>query len=107
MIVDFDTNLSEARFLFRKTDISKVETAHGKRWSICQVGLVRVENGFNIEQFSILLKSSKFTSYFTYRSFGENLVSVCRKYRIPLNHHNALSDALTYAELYKLYLNKL
>lgn len=30
------------------------ETAHGKRWSICQVGLVRVENGLitkDIEHF--------------------------------------------------------
>jgi hypothetical protein len=30
LIVDFDTNLSEARFLFRKTDISKVETLIGE-----------------------------------------------------------------------------
>ena len=30
LIVDFDTNLSEARFLFRKTDISKVEILIGE-----------------------------------------------------------------------------
>jgi DNA polymerase-3 subunit epsilon len=28
------------------------ETAHSKRWSICQVGLVRVEKGITMEQFS-------------------------------------------------------
>jgi DNA polymerase III subunit epsilon len=32
------------------------ETAHGKRWSICQVGLVRVENGITKEQISILVQ---------------------------------------------------
>ena len=29
------------------------ETAQGKRWSICQVGLVRVENQLFTEQLSI------------------------------------------------------
>lgn len=32
------------------------ETAQGKRWSICQVGLVRVENGMVKEKFSILVQ---------------------------------------------------
>jgi DNA polymerase-3 subunit epsilon len=32
------------------------ETAHGKRWSICQVGLVRVENSIITEQLSILIQ---------------------------------------------------
>ncbi len=32
------------------------ETAHGKRWSICQVGLVRVENGITKEQLSVLVQ---------------------------------------------------
>ncbi len=32
------------------------ETAQGKRWSICQVGLVRVENGIITEQLSILVQ---------------------------------------------------
>src|SRR5665647_921889 len=32
------------------------ETAQGKRWSICQVGLVRVENGIIKEQISILVQ---------------------------------------------------
>ncbi len=32
------------------------ETAHGKRWSICQVGLVRVENQIITKQFSLLVQ---------------------------------------------------
>ena len=32
------------------------ETAQGKRWSICQVGHVRVENGLVVDQFSSLVK---------------------------------------------------
>jgi DNA polymerase-3 subunit epsilon len=32
------------------------ETAQGKRWSICQVGLVRVENQIIKEQLSILVQ---------------------------------------------------
>lgn len=32
------------------------ETAHGKRWSICQVGLVRVEQGVVTQQLSILVQ---------------------------------------------------
>ena len=31
------------------------ETAQGKRWSICQVGLVRVENQIITEQFLVAL----------------------------------------------------
>jgi DNA polymerase III subunit epsilon len=32
------------------------ETAQGKRWSICQVGLVRVENQIFTDQLSILVQ---------------------------------------------------
>ncbi len=32
------------------------ETAQGKRWSICQVGLMRVENGVITEQLSLLVQ---------------------------------------------------
>ena len=32
------------------------ETAQGKRWSICQVGLVRIENQVTTEQLSILVQ---------------------------------------------------
>lgn len=33
--------------------------------------------------------------------------SICQEHRIPLNHHDALSDALACAELYKSYLSNL
>lgn len=32
------------------------ETAHGKRWSICQVGLVRVEHGLITNELSIIVQ---------------------------------------------------
>ena len=148
------------------------ETAHGKRWSICQVGLVRVENGEivqtinklicppdnyyfyrNIEihgitpdrtksapnfsalwndlmpfihgqtvvahngafDFSCLketldfysLPHPTFTQQCTYKIYKRNLASVCQEHRISLNHHDALSDALACAELYKRYLNRI
>ena len=148
------------------------ETAHGKRNSICQVGLVRVENGIVIDQLSILvqppdnfywdrfvnihgitpertasaptfdkiwhqvepfirnknviahngfgfdfqclsatleyygIETPEYTGNCTYRIFGENLASLCSKNKIPLNHHDALSDAMACAELYKLHLNE-
>jgi DNA polymerase-3 subunit epsilon len=31
------------------------ETAHGKRWSICQVGIVRVENGIIMQTINKLI----------------------------------------------------
>lgn len=148
------------------------ETAHGKRWSICQVGLVRVENGITKEKISVLVQPPdnfywnnfidihgitpeqtanaptfnkvwqqikpfiknqnvvahngfafdfhclnqtleyydiappEFTGHCTYRIFGDNLASLCRQYKIPLNHHEALSDAMACAELFKLHLQK-
>ena len=41
-----------------KTNFTAIdfETAHGKRWSICQVGLVRIENGNIVDQLSILVQ---------------------------------------------------
>jgi len=148
------------------------ETAQGYRWSICQVGLVRVEEGTITEKLSILvqppqnyywyknieihgitpqqtadapnfeeiwhqiepfikhqnvvahnafgfdfpclkqtlelygLPMPEFAGYCTYRIFGKRLSLLCQEYRIPLNHHDALSDALACAELYKIHLNK-
>lgn len=147
------------------------ETAQGKRTSICQVGLVRIENEIITEQLSILVQppdnyywnnfidihgitpeqtanaptfdkiwnqiepfiknqhvvahngfgfdfpclkqtleyynisNPAFTGNCTYRIFGDNLASLCEKYNISLNHHDALSDAMACAELYKLHLN--
>ncbi|WP_222536415.1 3'-5' exonuclease [Pedobacter polysacchareus] len=148
------------------------ETAHGKRWSICQVGLVRVENGIvketinrlvcppdniyfyrNIEVHGITPERTRRSPNFsavwreissfidgqtvvahngafdfsclaqtldyyqiaqpiyekqcTYKIYKQKLASLCQEYRIPLNHHDALSDALACAELYKMHLNKL
>lgn len=146
------------------------ETAQGKRWSICQVGLVRVENQIITDQLSILVQppgnyywnnfidihgiypeqtadaptfdkiwqqiepfiknqnvvahngfafdfhclkqtleyyeisSPAFTGHCTYKIYGDNLASLCRKYEISLNHHDALSDAKACAELFLIYL---
>ncbi|HEY5392284.1 MAG TPA: 3'-5' exonuclease [Hanamia sp.] len=148
------------------------ETAQGKRWSICQVGLVRVENGTIKNQLSVLVQPPDnyywnnfidihgitpkltrkaqtfdrvwqqiapfienqnvvahngfafdfhclkqtleyydmtvptYNGHCTYKIYGDNLASLCRQYNIPLNHHDALSDARACAELYKLHLNK-
>jgi hypothetical protein len=82
------------------------ETAHGERMSICLVGVARLENGITIEQFSVLVQIPKFIGHFTYRNFGENLVSLWLKYRIPLNYHEALIDAMACDDPFKLYLNK-
>lgn len=147
------------------------ETAQGKRWSICQVGLVRVENNVIKEQLSLLVQPPdnyywdnlidihgitpeqtvnaptfdliwkqispfiknqnivahngfsfdfhclnqaleyygvaipKYTGHCTYKIYGEKLDLLCSKYKIPLNHHDALSDALACAELFKMHLN--
>jgi DNA polymerase-3 subunit epsilon len=145
------------------------ETAHGKRWSICQVGLIRVENGLIKDQISLLVRppgnyyweslieihgitpehtaqaptfnkiwyqiepfikdqnvvahngfsfdfaclkqvldyynmeQTRFTGHCTYRLFGSNLASLCQQYKIPLQHHNALSDALACAKLFMIH----
>jgi DNA polymerase-3 subunit epsilon len=148
------------------------ETAHGELWSICQVGLVRVEDGIVKEKISVLVKPPnnfywssfinihgitpeqtanapifdkiwhriepfiknqhivahngfrfdfhclkqtleyyqvapvQFTGHCTYSIFGKNLASLCKQYKITLNHHDALSDAMACAELYLIYLKK-
>jgi len=158
------------------------ETAQGKRWSICQVGLVRVENQIIKEQLSILVQppdnyywnnfidihginpeqtadhginpeqtadaptfdkiwhqiepfiknqnvvahngfafdfhclkqtldfyeisTPEFTGHCTYKIYGDNLASLCRQYKIHLNHHDALSDAKACAELFLIHLKE-
>lgn len=42
-----------------------------------------------------------FEQHCTYKLYGENLADLCRKHKIKLNHHDALSDALACAELFK------
>jgi DNA polymerase-3 subunit epsilon len=144
------------------------ETAHGKRWSICQVGLVRVENDVITDEFSILVQPpnnfywdwfigihhitqemtrnaptfnqiwhlvepfiknqsvvahngfsfdfdvlAKTLEYYgltipeyekhcTYRIYNDNLFSLCQRFQIALNHHEALSDARACAKLFLL-----
>jgi DNA polymerase-3 subunit epsilon len=146
------------------------ETAHGKRWSICQVGLVRVENNVMTEKLSILVQPPdnfywnnfinihgitprktayahsfdyiwqqikpfiatqnvvahngfgfdfqclrqtlefyqiaipNFVGHCTYKIFKSNLASLCKTHNISLKHHDALSDAMACAELFKIYL---
>ncbi len=45
-----------------------------------------------------------YEKYCTYRIFNANLASLCKYYKIPLNHHDALSDAKACAELYLIHL---
>lgn len=145
------------------------ETAHAKRWSICQIGLVRIEDGevkarvnrlvcppenyyfyrntaihgiraehtFNAPAFSSVwneiapfiqnqtvvahngafdfsclsqtldyyrLPQPEYEKMCTYKIFKKDLATLCREHRIQLNHHDALSDALACAELYRIHL---
>lgn len=148
------------------------ETAQGYRWSICQVGIVRIEQGIITDEVNLLVKPpnnyywERFTDihgitpddtlyapnfseiwsqiepfiknqsvvahngfsfdfsvlqktleyyglevpmyekYCTYKIFKNNLASLCQQYAIPLNHHDALSDARACAKLFELYLEK-
>jgi DNA polymerase-3 subunit epsilon len=145
------------------------ETAQPNRWSICQVGIVRVEGGRVVDTVNRLIQppdnyywyrftgihgiSSRDTidapgfdavwpeitqyiqnqcvvahngsfdfgclkstlEYYrlgvpeyrqacTYKIYGKNLASLCDEHQIPLNHHDALSDAFACAELYVRHL---
>lgn len=146
------------------------ETATYERSSICQVGLVRFENGVIVKEFNSLIKPPgnlyydnlidvhgitpddtenaptfdqiwpeiieyiKFTDvvahngfsfdfqcldktlafyqlevpqYFkfcTYKIYKNNLAALAKTYGIPLNHHDALSDARACGELFILHL---
>ena len=149
------------------------ETAQGYRWSICQIGLVRVENGVIQDEVSVLVQPPDnyywdtfinihgitpdltrktqtfdkvwepiahfitgqnvvahngfsfdfqclkqtleyyrkpvpdYKAHCTYKIYGNNLASLCKQYQIPLNHHDALSDARACAELFKRHLDKI
>lgn len=148
------------------------ETAQGYRWSICQVGLVRVENGIIIQEVDLLvqppdnyywpnfteihgisardtknaptfnqvwhkilpfivnqnviahngfgfdfpvldktleyygLPTPDYNKFCTYKIYKSNLANLCQEHNIPLNHHDALSDARACAELYLRHLKK-
>lgn len=142
------------------------ETAHGKRWSICGVGLVQVKKGKIIKEIELLvqppdnryhpmniqihgitpehtatsptfdkiwkdiskyienqhvvahngfsfdfnclkqvleyynLPEPEYEKHDTYRLFGAKLNELCHQYKIPLQHHNALSDARACAMIF-------
>lgn len=142
------------------------ETATGNRNSICQVGLVRVENGTITKEINLLVQPpdnyywNRFTDihgisfsntlnmpsfamiwseispyiaeqnvvahngfafdfpvldktlnyytipipaynkFCTYKIYKTNLADLCKQQHIPLNHHDALSDARACAELF-------
>ena len=148
------------------------ETAQEYRWSICQVGLVRVEHGKITDEINLLVQPPKnyywdrfinihgitpedtanaptfdklwhkiepfikgqsvvahnglsfdfpvlyktleyygmqipeYKKYCTYRIFKDNLASLCREHDIPLNHHDALSDARACAKLFLIHNSK-
>lgn len=148
------------------------ETAQGNRWSICQIGLVRVENGIITKELDILvqppdnyywynftkihgisakdtatsptfdkiwhqiapfienqnviahngfgfdfpvlnktleyynLSTPEYNKYCTYKIYKSNLAALCQQYNIPLNHHDALSDARACATLFLHHLYK-
>ncbi|MBF9014142.1 MULTISPECIES: 3'-5' exonuclease [unclassified Oceanispirochaeta] len=146
------------------------ETAQGKRYSICQVGLIRVVNGKIVKEISRLVRPPKnyywnrfieihgitakdtedapnfaeiwkeiesyirnqtvvahngmafdfpvlektlefynmlppsYTKRCTYKIYRKNLASLCDEYQIPLNHHDALSDARACAQLFHFHI---
>ena len=146
------------------------ETAQGKPNSICQVGLVRVENGIITHELNLLVKppnnfywslfsrihgitpeatqnepvfkevwnqikpfienqnvvahngfsfdfrvlnqtlnhyglaEPEYQKFCTYQIYKASLATLCEDFNIPLNHHDALSDAKACGELFKLYL---
>lgn len=149
------------------------ETAQGYRWSICQIGLIRVENGLITKELNILVQppnnyywpqftaihgikakdtinsptfnqvwnqmapyienqnviahngfafdfpvlsktleyygrsAPEYNKFCTYKIYKSNLAKCCQEHNIPLNHHDALSDAKACAELYLRHLKNL
>jgi DNA polymerase-3 subunit epsilon len=146
------------------------ETAQPKRNSVCQIGMVRYENGKIVETYNQLIQppdnfywgrftdihgispqdtryaplfpevwedvkrwldgqnvvahngafdfnvlSQTLTHYdlaqieykqhCTYKIFKSKLNILCNTYGIPLNHHDALSDAIACGELFKIHLS--
>lgn len=148
------------------------ETANGYRTSICQIGLVRIENQKIVKQLSILvqppdnsywnqftaihgitakktakaptfdrvwkeiepfiknqqvvahngfsfdfdclaktleyynLPTPEYSKHCTLKIYRKGLGLLCQELNIPLNHHDALSDARACAELFKRHLEK-
>ena len=51
------------------------------------------------------MQEPEYVKHCTYKIYGENLASLCKQHKIPLNHHDALSDARACAKLYLIHLN--
>ena len=145
------------------------ETANPTRASICQIGLVRIENGKLVKRIKILVQppdnyywsrfiklhginakktahaptfdqiwkyiepyitnqnvvahngfgfdfqclnktleyydipKPDYTAHCTYKIFKRNLMTLCKQFHIPLQQHNALSDAMACAELFMMH----
>ncbi|WP_243699528.1 exonuclease domain-containing protein [Flavobacterium caseinilyticum] len=75
---------------------------------------VIAHNGFGFD-FPVLSKTLEhygmsapdYNKYCTYKIYRSNLATLCQEHNIPLNHHDALSDAKACAELYLRSLLKL
>lgn len=75
---------------------------------------VVAHNGFGFD-FPVLDKTlfhyglpiPDYDKYCNYKIYRSNLADLCKKHNIPLNHHDALSDARACAELWLKYLDEL
>jgi DNA polymerase-3 subunit epsilon len=73
---------------------------------------VIAHNGFGFD-FPVLNKTleyynmptPEYNKFCTYKIYKSNLANLCQEHNIPLNHHDALSDARACAELYLRFLN--
>lgn len=74
---------------------------------------VVAHNGFGFD-FPVLdktlnyynLPTPAYNKFCTYKIYKTNLANLCQEHNIPLNHHDALSDARACAELYLRSLEK-
>ncbi|HAH54372.1 MAG TPA: exonuclease [Flavobacterium sp.] len=75
---------------------------------------VVAHNGFSFD-FPVLDKTlfhyglpiPAYNKYCTYKIYRSNLADLCQEHNIPLNHHDALSDAQACAKLWLRYLGNL
>ncbi len=106
------------------TDIHRIDASHTENsptfdlvWEvICPFisgQIVVAHNGFGFD-FHVLKKTlehykipePEYQKYCTYQIYRVKLDSLCEKYQIPLNHHDALSDAKACAELFLIHLRE-
>lgn len=111
-------------YWFQFTDIHGIDASHTQNsptfdiiWeAICPFisgQIVVAHNGFGFD-FNVLKKTlehyeipvPEYQKYCTYQIYREKLDSLCEKFKIPLNHHEALCDAKACAELFLIYLRE-